>query len=146
MLHAATWMSRIASGPVEGRARLIDSIADAFSEALALFEPVELEEEAVKEGWLPVPSDEMRARFLSQAAAALDDLGLSSEVVPRSDVSAEFVASSSGDLIERNGNGTSGDDVRPGGLGGRRGVHSPDFDSLWDEMTLTYRENPGATW
>jgi ring-1,2-phenylacetyl-CoA epoxidase subunit PaaC len=146
MFHAATWMSRIANGPVEGRARLIDSMAEAFAEALALFEPIELEEEAVKEGWLPVPSDEMRGRFLTQAATGLDDLGLPAEVVPHSDQSAEFVASSSGDLIERNGNGSRGDDVGSRGLGGRRGVHSPDFDSLWDEMTLTYRENPGATW
>lgn len=146
MLHAATWMSRIARGPVEGRARLIDSIADAFPEALALFEPIELEDEAVKEGWLPVPSDEMRARFLTHAATGLDDLGLPSEVVSPRDESAEFVASSSGDLIERNGNGANGNQAEPHGLGGRHGNHSKDFDALWDEMTLTYRENPGASW
>jgi len=146
MLHATTWMSRIAHGPVEGRARLIDSITKAFAEALALFEPIELEEEAVKEGWLPVPSDEMRSRFLAHAADGLDQLGLPAEVVSPSDQSAEFVASSSGDLIERNGNGADGREWQPSGLGGRRGTHSPDFDALWDEMTVTYRENPGVTW
>jgi len=146
MLHAATWMSRIARGPVEGRSRLIDSIATAFPEALGLFESIDLEEEAVKEGWLPVPSDELRARFAAHAAAGLEELGLPAEVVPPSDQSAEFVASSSGDLIEHNGDGTSGNEIQPSGLGGRRGHHSPDFDELWDEMTLTYRENPGATW
>ena len=146
MLHAATWMSRIAHGPVEGRARLIDSAAEAFTEALALFEPIDFEEEAVKEGWMPVPSDEMRSRFLAHAAARLDDLGLPAEVVSPSDQSAEFVASSSGDLIARNGDDTDGNEIQPTGLGGRRGTHSADFDALWDEMTLTYRENPGATW
>jgi ring-1,2-phenylacetyl-CoA epoxidase subunit PaaC len=146
MFHAATWMSRIAHGPVEGRARLIDSIADVFAEALALFETIEFEEEAVKEGWLPVPSDEMRSRFLTHAATGLDDLGLPAEVVSPSDQSAEFVASSSGDLIEGNGDASNGNEVQPSGLGGRRGNHSPDFDALWDEMTVTYRENPGATW
>jgi ring-1,2-phenylacetyl-CoA epoxidase subunit PaaC len=146
MFHASTWMSRIARGPVEGRARLIDSIAGVFAEALALFETIEFEEEAVKEGWLPVPSDEMRSRFLTHAATGLDDLGLPAEVVSPSDQSAEFVASSSGDLIEGNGDGSNGNEVQPSGLGGRRGNHSPDFDTLWDEMTVTYRENPGATW
>ena len=146
MLHAAAWMSRISHGPVEGRARLIDSIADAFTEALALFEPIELEEEAVKEGWLPVPSDEMRSRFLAHAASGLEDFGLPAEVVSPSDQSAEFVASSSGDLIERNGDGSFGNETQPSGLGGRRGMRSPEFPALWDEMTLTYRENPGASW
>lgn len=145
-LHATTWMSRISHGPVEGRARLIDSMAEVFPEALALFEPIELEEEAVKEGWLPVPSDDLRSRFFALAAAGLDELGLPAEVVSPRDQSAEFVASSSGDLIERNGNDSNGDVLQPSGLGGRRGTHSPDFDALWDEMTVTYRENPGVTW
>jgi ring-1,2-phenylacetyl-CoA epoxidase subunit PaaC len=146
ILHANTWMNRIAHGPVEGRARLIDSITEAFAEALALFEAIELEEEAVKEGWLPVPSDEMRSRFLAHAAAGLDGLGLPAEVVSPSDQSAEFVASSSGDLIEGNGADSDGNELQPSGLGGRRGTRSVDFDALWDEMTVTYRENPGATW
>lgn len=149
LLHADSWLRRVSSGPVEGRARLIDSMTPAFTDAMGLFEPIEFEETAVKEGWLPVPSAEMKTRFAEQTAAALDDLGLPTEVSAIDDRSAEFVASSSGDLIEsaaaRDGSNT---ETAPAAsaLGGRKGRHSPDFEILWTEMTSTYRENPGATW
>jgi ring-1,2-phenylacetyl-CoA epoxidase subunit PaaC len=144
LLHADTWMKQIARGPLEGRARLIESLPFAFGEARGLFEPIEGEDEAVKEGWLPVPSPELGARFVARAADALDELGLPTELAEQTDERAEFVASSSGDLIASEvGDGTERHEA---GAGGRRGRHSPDFDALWDEMTLTYRENPGASW
>lgn len=144
LLHADAWMKRIADGPVEGRTRLIDALHNAFSEAMGLFEPIELEEEAVKEGWLPVPSDELRSRFVQRAGDALDELGLPTEIRARLDQSAEFVASSSGDLIAT-GEPTS-DGFEASGLGGRGGRHTQDFDQLWSDLTHTYREVPGATW
>ncbi|MPZ68865.1 MAG: phenylacetate-CoA oxygenase subunit PaaC [Actinobacteria bacterium] len=147
LLHADSWVQRISSGPVEGRARLIDAMTEAFTDAMGLFEPIELEEAAVKEGWLPVPSAEMKARFVERTTTALDDLGLPTEVRAIDDRAAEFVASSSGDLIE---NAAAGEGPSPlpiaHGLGGRKGRHSPDFEILWTEMTSTYQENPGATW
>jgi ring-1,2-phenylacetyl-CoA epoxidase subunit PaaC len=147
LLHADSWLQRVSSGPVEGRARLIDSMTEAFTDAMGLFEPIELEETAVKEGWLPVPSAEMKTRFVERATAALDDLGLPTEVRAIDDRAAEFVASSSGDLIE-GATASSGPEAPPAahGLGGRKGRHSPDFEILWTEMTSTYRENPGARW
>ena len=144
LLHADTWMKRVADGPVEGRTRLIDALHEAFAEAMGLFEPIDLEEDAVKSGWLPAPSTELRQRFATQAGRALDDLGLPTEIRARLDESAEFVASSSGDLIAENNE--SEDAPAPSGLGGRRGRHSADFDELWDDLTYTYRRNPGATW
>jgi ring-1,2-phenylacetyl-CoA epoxidase subunit PaaC len=145
LLHANTWMGRVARGPVEGRAKLIEAVTDAFPEAIGLFEPLELEEDAVKEGWLPVPSGELRGRFMSRASRALDELGMPTEVAAGADDAAEFVASSSGDLIEREGGST--DHPHDGaGLGGRRGRHSEEFAALWDEMTSTYRSDPGARW
>jgi ring-1,2-phenylacetyl-CoA epoxidase subunit PaaC len=144
LLHADMWMRHIARGPIEGRARLIDSLPMAFGEARGLFEAIEGEDEAVKEGWLPVGSPELGARFFAHAADALDELGLPAEFAVRTNEAAEFVASSSGDLIASEANG---DHERPeAGAGGRRGRHSSDFDALWDEMTITYRENPGARW
>jgi 1,2-phenylacetyl-CoA epoxidase catalytic subunit len=99
----------------------------------------------VKEGWLPTPSAEMRARFVDRAVDYLDHLGLPSDIAATEDSSAEFVASSSGDLIARDG--------RPNvplssgrAAGGRRGRHSDDFATLWTEMTSTYRSEPGASW
>ena len=144
LLHADTWLQRVANGPIEGRARLIDALTGAFGEALALFEPFEHEDDAVKQGWLPTPSDELRTRFLARTAVSLDEVGLPTEVRAAADRAAEFVASSSGDLIAADA--TSDEAPRPAGTGGRRGEHSEDFLALWDEMTSTYRDNPGATW
>src|SRR5918996_6112862 len=76
LLHADTWIRRIARGPVEGRTKLEDAVIAALPDAGGIFDPLELEEEAVKEGWLPVPSEEQRRRFTDRVAAALDDLGL----------------------------------------------------------------------
>lgn len=145
LLHADSWIRRVANGPIEGRHLLIGSVTAAFQDALALFEPFEMEDEMVKEGWLVVPSDEMKTRFTALASSALDELGLPTEVTAGADQSAEFVASSSGDLIAGDGSSEGMLQTAPG-TGGRRGAHSPDFDILWDEMTLTYREHPGATW
>lgn len=145
LLHADTWLKRVSQGPVEGRKRLADSIMTALREASSLFEPFELEEEAVKEGWLPVPSGELRQRFMQRAAEKLDAMGLPTEVSSHADDRAEFVASSSGDLIADEGDEpqqASGDDAS----GGRRGKRTSDFDALWDDMTAMYRTNPGATW
>jgi ring-1,2-phenylacetyl-CoA epoxidase subunit PaaC len=145
LIHADSWMRRVTHGPVEGRMRLERGLTSSFPEALGLFESIELEEEAVAEGWLPRPSVELSAIFVERASSYLDDLGLPTEVRHGLDESAEFVASSSGDLIEGAG-GPSSREATPSGLGGRRGDHGPVFEELWDVMTRTYRENPGATW
>lgn len=145
LLHADTWMKRVAEGPVEGRTRLIDALHDAFSEALGLFEPIEREDEAITAGWYPVASSELQARFARRAGDALDELGLPTEIRARLDESAEFVASSAGDLIAEE---AQEDEARtsPSGLGGRKGLHTDDFDQLWGDLTYTYRETPGARW
>ena len=145
LIHADSWMKRVSKGPVEGRTKLMDAIGVAFGDALGLFEPIEQEEVAIKEGWLPTPSDEMRARFLARTGDALDELGLPTEIHSHAAERAEFVASSSGDLID-----TPGEDATeatpPDGLGGRRGRHTQDFETLWNDMTGQYRAHPGASW
>ena len=145
LIHADAWMKRVAQGPVEGRTKLIDAIAQSYDDSMGLFEPFELEDDAVKEGWLPVPSHELRNRFVEKISAALDDLGLPTELQQRADESAEFVASSSGDLIASE-NGGSGAAPSHDGMGGRGGRRSGDFTSLWDDLTSIYRAHPGATW
>lgn len=145
-LHADTWLKRVARGPVEGRSHLIAGLSAAWPDALALFEPIELEDEAVKHGWLPVPSSEQLHRFADRAGTLLDELGLPTEHtgVERGHA-AEFIATSSGDLIE-----TDDEDdevvVDDGGRGGRRGRHTTDWQPLWNLMTVQYRDHPGATW
>lgn len=145
LLHADTWLKRVAQGPVEGRKRLADGVMKAFGPALALFEPYEMEDEAVKEGWLPIPSTELRERYVRLATEQLDALGLPTDIARHDEEGAEFVASSSGDLIAGDGAQTSGA-AGEDGTGGRRGRRTPDFDALWEDMTAMYRTNPGATW
>ncbi len=145
LLHADAWLERIARGPVEARRRIIDALTIAFDEALGLFEPLPEEGDALAEGILPEPSETLRARFMDEMSARLERLELPRSVQGRAAETAEFIASSSGDLIAGD---EAGDGVdRPGAaLGGRRGRHGPDFDSLWEVMTATYRADPGASW
>jgi ring-1,2-phenylacetyl-CoA epoxidase subunit PaaC len=145
LLHADMWIKRVAQGPVEGRRKLIEATTEAFDDSMGLFEPVEDEEGAVKEGYLPVPSDELRRRYVDRVSSTLDELGFPMHIPERAVEGAEFVASSSGDLIA----GREGDGVQAphhDALGGRKGRRSPDFDGLWEDMTGTYQANPGARW
>jgi ring-1,2-phenylacetyl-CoA epoxidase subunit PaaC len=144
LLHADTWMQRIALGPVEGRSKLVDALAEALVDASGLWEPLPGETASLDDGTQPDTSADLRQRFFEQAVAALDELGLPGTITPELRRRAEFVASSSGDLIER-------DEGEPNAhrapeTGGRTGVHSPDFEPLWEEMTRHYRAEPGATW
>ena len=144
LIHADMWVERIANGPIEGRTKLTHAATAVLGATAGLFEPFERENEAIERGWLTVSSEELGARFANEAMKALDRLGLPAEVAP-SGWRAEFVASSSGDLIaaEREPAGQTGP---PSGLGGRRGRHSANFSELWADMTRTYRADPEATW
>ena len=146
LIHADSWMRRVAGGPVEGRTRLIDAMSLAFPEAVGIFEPVEYEQELVERGVLAAPSAELAEAFLDEIRSDLDELGLPTDVRPHAAQTAEFVASSSGDLIS--GEGTNGETKSPAteGLGGRAGTHTDDLRQLWEDMTTQYRSNPGATW
>ncbi|HVF52533.1 MAG TPA: 1,2-phenylacetyl-CoA epoxidase subunit PaaC [Actinomycetota bacterium] len=145
-LHASMWLKRVAGGPVEGRTKLSSALSLVMADVPGLFEPFELEDEAVKEGFLPVPSGEQLERFKASAAEGLEAAGLPDAVgIGASGTRAELIASSSGDLIARDEDGDGAADP-PDGAGGRYGRHTPSFDELWDVMTVTYRDNPGATW
>ena len=147
LIHADSWMRRVAGGPVEGRTKLADAVTLAFPETLGLFEPFDDEEEAVKNGWLPVPSDELRRRFFDRSQATLDELGLPTEIHSHTAAKAEFVASSSGDLISADtGPDTGASMGTDDSMGGRRGRHTEDLESLWADMTTQYRSHPGARW
>lgn len=144
LIHADMWMRRVAHGPLEGRSKLAHAVGNAFSDALGLFEDYEREAEALDEGLITVPSKELRERFTSSASTTLDELGMPAGEVLEEE-NAEFVASSSGDLISA---GRSHDDAQSNddGLGGRLGRHTSDLQEMWDVMTATYRTNPGASW
>ena len=129
---------------MDGRTRLMEAVTETVPEALDLFEPIEAEDDALKQGWLPAPSDVLRARFVDETSGALEDLALPAEV--RSHLQAtEFVASSSGDLIDEGPSESKSSDDKSSS-GGRRGNHTSDFGRLWSDLTHTYRAHPGASW
>ena len=147
LMHADLWMKRIAQGPIEGRNRLVHALTDAFADSLGVFEPYDHEEAAIDEGILTVGSSELLQRFMTRAGGALDALGLPSTITsPVPEQATEFVASSSGDLLAAGDEESQEQHTRTEGFGGRRGTHTDDFKELWDVMTQTYRENPGARW
>lgn len=146
LLHADTWLKRVAQGPVEGRKRLADGLAKAFAEAAGLFEPFTGEEEVLADGTLPVSSEELGRRFLTQVSEKLDELGLPTAATSHREERAEFVASSSGDLIADEAAQEGVAAPTTNGAGGRRGKRTPDFDRLWEDMTAMYRIDPGARW
>jgi len=145
LLHADLWLKRLAHGPVEGRSKLSHALAEAYADALGLFEPIAEEEQAVKDGLITVPSGELKQRFADFVATSLDELDLPGAIARVPEHEAEFVASSSGDLIESDSPaGAEGGAAES--LGGRAGRHTSDLEELWSVMTRTYRDVPGATW
>ena len=84
----------------------------------------------------------------------LEDVSLD-YVLERHAPVGELVPTSSGELQEEEVLAVPGVARRDGrwvhqgafaGAGGRRGRHSEDFASLWDDLTGLYRSHPGATW
>jgi ring-1,2-phenylacetyl-CoA epoxidase subunit PaaC len=147
LIHADTWVKRIMRGPVEGRTKLVEAVSEVYVETLGVFEPIEEEAAAVAEGLLPVPSGELLARFVERTARSLDELGMPTEARRPADDSAEFEASSSGDLIANDRGEVELSASTPSvAMGGRSGKHTDDFKELWDVMTVTYRSHPGASW
>jgi ring-1,2-phenylacetyl-CoA epoxidase subunit PaaC len=159
LLHARTWLDRLANGPVEARSRLAEGLVTAFREALGLFEPIPNEEELVAEGILPRSHPELLQTWLDVVAADLTAAGLERVIEQGTTLEeGEFVPTSSGELVQSDaGMGLTAPHVeRDGdrwapvgeftGRGGRHGNHSDDFAELWAEMTALYREHPGASW
>ena len=144
LIHADTWMQRVAAGPVEGRNKVVAAIGPVFDDTMGLFEPFEREDDALSDGSLPEPSADLRGRFIERISELLDEIGFPTHDPARADASAEFVASSSGDLIA--GDGRASTPPSHDGLGGRAGRRSSDFTPLWEDMTATYRTHPGARW
>jgi ring-1,2-phenylacetyl-CoA epoxidase subunit PaaC len=157
LLHARAWLDRLAHGPVEARSRLAEGLVAAFSEALGLFEPLPGEDELLGEGILPTSHVDLLQRWLDVVAADLAAADLErvieQGVTPEQ---GEFVPTSSGEMetaaplaaphLERSGEGTWTPVGAFSGQGGRWGRHSPEFAAVWEELTGTYREHPGARW
>jgi len=119
LLHARAWLSRLADGPPEARARLVAGLEEALPDAVGVFEALPGEEDLLADGTLPASHADQLARWFDAVESELAPFGL-------------------GGLVDRS--------LAPVSPAGRHGRHSDIFAELWDEMTSMYRSHPGARW
>jgi ring-1,2-phenylacetyl-CoA epoxidase subunit PaaC len=125
LLHARTWLERLASGGAEARDRQRAAFEALWPDALGLFEPLAGEAELVEAGILPDTFASLQDRWLSSIAKPLRRLELPFPFVERRGGWAVLVAPA---------------------YGGRRGEHSEQFRQLHGHITSVYRLDPHATW
>jgi ring-1,2-phenylacetyl-CoA epoxidase subunit PaaC len=117
--HARAWLSRVAQGPSDGREKVLAGARQVLPLVGGLFEPLVGEEALVADGTLPVASADLFEPWRAQMVEDYERFGLAEAL----------------DAIDVHG-----------GLGGRRGDHTPLFDPMWTEMTALFRDHPGASW
>jgi ring-1,2-phenylacetyl-CoA epoxidase subunit PaaC len=123
--HFDAWLRRLSGNP-EGRPRLTAALDALWPAALDLFTPLTGEATLLRAGILPRPFATLRAEWLAALAPIFAELRL------------PFPA-------QQTAAGDHEPTVAPH-TGGRAGDHDPAFRRLYDEMTMVYREEPGATW
>lgn len=154
-LHAEAWLERLANGPVEGRHQISAALISAMRDAVGLFEPIEDEQRVLEDKAMPNTSEELLQQWLTEVTKRIESAGIVLDF--SSNDAAELLPTSSGELtqgaldIAESGSIAYRDgrwvlDGNLPGFGGRRGAHSDDFTTLWDDLTRTYREAPAATW
>ncbi|HEU5098151.1 MAG TPA: 1,2-phenylacetyl-CoA epoxidase subunit PaaC [Roseiflexaceae bacterium] len=125
LLHAHTWLERLACGGGEARARQRAAFEELWPDALGIFEPLADEAALVEAGILPASFAALRDRWLSSLAEPMRRLELPFPFVERG---------SSWQLL-----------IAPD-YGGRRGEHSASFMRLYEQITSVYRLDPDARW
>jgi len=125
LLHAQTWLERLAGGGATARARQHAAFTALWPDALSLFEPLPGEADLAAAGIMPAASAALQARWLERIAAPLRRLGLPWPFDERAGGwEPKFAAS----------------------YGGRRGAHSANFLARYDTITSVYRLDPSAKW
>lgn len=117
--HARAWLSRVADGPADGLAKVVDGARRVLALAGGLFEASPGEDALVADGTLPRSMGELAGPWRDRLEADYRDFGIAAALYAL-------------DLES--------------GLGGRGGAHTAEFDPMWAEMTQLFRDHPGATW
>lgn len=125
LLHAHTWLERLASGGTHARTRQRAAFEALWHDALGLYEPLESEAALVEAGMLPDTFANLQNRWLSSIAAPLRRLELPFPFVERDGGWEALVAPE---------------------YGGRQGEHSEHFRQLHAQITSVYRLDLQATW
>jgi ring-1,2-phenylacetyl-CoA epoxidase subunit PaaC len=125
LLHAQTWLDRLASGGPEARKRQRAAFEALWPDALGLFEPLPREAELVAAGVLPDSFAALQQRWLSNIAEPLRRLGLPFPFAEGQGGWQPLVAPE---------------------YGGRRGERSEHFMTLYEQITSVYRLDPNASW
>ena len=116
LLHFDIWLKRLAEAGGEARERLAAALDRLWTDAQAVFTPLDGESTLVAAGILPEPLSALRATWLERVTAALDALGL-----PAPDASA---------LPAQDG----------------RTRRTDDFAWLHGQFTMVSRSEAAATW
>lgn len=127
LMHGDMWMNRLANLSQESRQKLEVAFSNVWPDALGIFEELPGEEQLVAEGILPTSNADLQAEWLAQLVPYFENLGLPFPV-EKDEHSGLYRAT-----------------VQPV-YGGRRGQHSDEFTTLWEEMTEVYRIEPEAVW
>jgi ring-1,2-phenylacetyl-CoA epoxidase subunit PaaC len=125
LLHAHTWLERLASGGADARGRQRVAFEALWPDALAIFEPLDGEAALIEVGILPDTFATLCDRWLSSLAEPLRRLGLPFPFVER---------------------GQGWDMAVAPDYGGRQGEHSASFMQLYEQITSVYRLDPNAKW
>jgi ring-1,2-phenylacetyl-CoA epoxidase subunit PaaC len=125
LLHAHTWLERLAAGGAEARGRQRAAFEALWPDALGLFEPLDGEAELLEAGILPDSFAALRDRWLSSIAEPLRRLELPFPFA-QGDRGWQALAAPE--------------------YGGRRGEHSESFMNLYAAITSVYRLDPQAQW
>ena len=118
-MHVHVWLERLANSTPEGRQRLEQALQRIWPDALGMFEAFPEEAALLSSGILTMPSNQLQREWLAAITPVFERLHL------------PFPAQ--GPTITSR-------------TGGRRGEHSEDFRTLWNEMTMVYRLEPQAQW
>ncbi len=116
LMHLGAWLTRLARGGPDARTRLVDAIAELWTDAQTVFTPLDGEEALVAAGMLGEPMEALRQRWAHAVAEALRALDLP---VPK----PVPVPSADG-----------------------RSRRTDDFRWLHGEFTMVARSDPEATW
>ncbi len=128
--HADSWVRRF-SGDDTAREKLAVGLRAVWPEALWLFEPLPREDEMVADGLMPTFTASWLVRWAELMVAMHDEIGLA-DIIP-----TDLTMSGDGWVLPDDFFATPG---------GRRGVHTEDWTSAWEEMTHLHRAHPGAQW